>query len=181
MVRFACLALVLLFASLNLQACNSDSIATSDQAEPVEILVASNPVGATLLMAGTEIGTTPMSVSVRKTTPVNLRLKGYESSQVFLDPKGELIMTVALEPAAKAPTPQVAAPPKSTGPRTIASAKQLYREGKLDKVEYKQQVTRLKYAMKSELDTLKTRYRKGELDKLEYQKKARAIKYRYGG
>lgn len=181
MLRLTCLALTLFLATLTLQGCNSESVATSDQPEPVDIVVASNPAGAKLLMAGTEIGTTPMSVSVRKTTPVNLQLKGYEPRQVFLDPKGELIMTVALTPEKEAPTPQVAAPPKSAKQMTLASAKQLYREGKLDKVEYKQRVTKIKYAMKTDLETLKTSYRKGELDKLEYQKKARAIKYKYGG
>ena len=57
--------------------------------------------------------------------------------------------------------------------------KQMYRQGKINKLDYNAQVRKLKHQMKSELVDLKTLYKKGEINKHNYVRRVNEIKYRY--
>ena len=188
MLRLILLPLALM---LPLQACNSESVATKQHADPVNIMVASSPAGATVLMQDAKIGKTPMTISVRQTTPVKLQLEGYEPQQLFVDPQGQMNLIVTLTPKPKpavepststsSAKPTTAQASTSQTHYTFTSLKKLYRAGELDKIEYNQQVTRLKHAQKAELNDLKAKYRRGELDKLDYEQQVRKIKFKYNG
>jgi len=171
--------LILIFlAFVPLAACSNESVADKE-AKPATIKVASIPSGATVLMQGAKIGTTPMEVTVRQTTPVELELKGYKNGRLFVDPAGKMNLIANLE-ALPAPAPK-ATPSRSGAPTTIRKLKEQYRAGDIDKIEYRRLVTKLKNRMKTELTRLKQAYKRGDIDKVEYQRRAQKIKYRYKG
>ncbi len=174
-------ALIVLILAIPFYGCTTDSEA-DQRGEIVKIVIASNPPGATILMKGAPIGKTPMQLSVRQATSVNLELQGYKKQQLLVDPTGPLNLVVNLVPLPITATPDKEKKPTSAQPeKTFTSLKQSYRSGEIDKVEYSRQVTKLKHKMRAELNSLKEAYRRGDIDKVEYRRRAQKIKHRYKG
>jgi hypothetical protein len=94
-------------ASAMLAACSNDSevpravaVAMSAPATTAdkEILVASNPSGAILVLKGAKVGETPMKLLVRGDTNVILEKEGYVQQALLITPKSEPNMVVTLVP-----------------------------------------------------------------------------------
>lgn len=129
------ITMLLFVLALFVGGCDKGAVATGE-GKPVDVLVASNPSGAEVLMQGAVLGKTPMKVPVRQSTPVEVRLAGYASQTVFLEPQGPGSYIVTLQgsapppaPAAPAPAPAVA----SAGARHDADFARLVKDLNLQK------------------------------------------------
>jgi hypothetical protein len=64
-----------------------------------EVLVATEPAGAKVILKGAEVGTTPMKLLVRGNTNVVLEKEGYVKQALMITPESEPNMIIKLEPA----------------------------------------------------------------------------------
>ena len=96
-----------IIASAMLAACSNDSevpravaVAMSAPAKTAdkEVLVASQPSGAKVVLKGAKVGETPMKLLVRGDTNVILKKEGYVQQALMITPKSEPNMVVTLVP-----------------------------------------------------------------------------------
>ncbi len=175
--------ILLLPLTLALSGCDSSS--------PADILIASKPSDAVILMDDVEIGETPMQVTVIEEMQIEIRKPGFVSYKATLSPKDAPNLLVKLTPATENPEqaasknaspPNTAAKPATqSSPVTIARLKQWYKAGRISKADYKQRVHQLKTKRDMELRALKERYRRGEINKSQYSQLVRRIEYKYEG
>jgi PEGA domain len=62
------------------------------------VTIATVPSGATVSLAGAELGTTPYSLQLKGTTIVELSLPGHASQRITVEPSGEPNLVVKLVP-----------------------------------------------------------------------------------
>jgi hypothetical protein len=82
------------------------------EAADKEVLIATQPTGAKILLKGAEVGATPMKLLIRGDTNVVLEKEGYVRQALMLTPKSDPNVVVTLVPAdgaAAEPAPEVAA------------------------------------------------------------------------
>jgi hypothetical protein len=87
------------------------------EAADKEVLIASQPAGAKILLKGAEVGATPMKLLIRGDTNVLLEKEGYVQQALMLTPKSDPNVVVTLVPAAGA----AAAPPAEPGVAVAAA------------------------------------------------------------
>ena len=87
-----------------------------------EVLIASQPTGAKVLLQGAEVGATPMKLLIRADTNVVLEKDGYVRQALMLTQKSDPNVVVTLVPSTE-PQPQAAAPiaPAAAEPEAAAS------------------------------------------------------------
>jgi len=151
-----------------------------------EILIASKPSEATVRLNQADIGITPLKVVVQKDAAIEVSKPGYQSYVNIISSTDEPNLIVTLEKNQSASRPARPAKPrlsiaKARTRLTITELKHMYKQGRINKLDYSAQVRKLKHQLKYDLADLKMRYKRGGIDKYEYQRRAKQIKYRYEG
>ncbi len=148
------------------------------------ILIASKPSEASVRINQVEMGKTPVKVLIKKDSAIEVSKPGYRSYVQILTPTDEPNLIVTLEKnqsvAKSARTPRLKRA-KTKQRLNFTKLKQMYRQGKINKLDYKAQVRKLKHQMESELVDVKMLYKKGEINKYNYVRHVNEIKYRYKG
>jgi hypothetical protein len=104
------------------------------EAADKEVLIATQPTGAKILLKGAEVGASPMKLLIRGDTNVVLEKEGYVRQALMLTPKSDPNVVVTLVPADGAvaePAPEIAAAAVDTGP-SKTSGKTGKKTGKTD-------------------------------------------------
>ncbi|MDD5308389.1 MAG: PEGA domain-containing protein [Deltaproteobacteria bacterium] len=170
-----------------------------------QVVVASKPEGASVLLQGAKVGVTPVTLQVKEDTNLVLELDGFVRQALLVTPDGrpnhvvQLIPAPALqccpcqgdanegkaEPRKSASAAALEPPrPKAAGGggiRTMREAKEAYRAGRVDRYEYGRVTDGIREKLRAEIDELKRAYRAGEMSKADYERKARAVKLKYEG
>ena len=148
--------------------------------QPKEILIASKPSNANVRLNQVDMGTTPLKIIVQKNSILEVSKSGFQSSSRIVSSLDESNLIVTLDkngsikkrrPVAKSAPPML----------TIARVKQMYRQGKINKLDYSAKIRNLKHRMETELIDLKMLYKRGGINKYDYKLRAKQIKYRYTG
>ena len=164
-----------------------DQKKSSDQkpqpGEPKQILVASKPSEATVRLNQKDLGVTPLKVIVVKDSAIEVSKPGYQSYVNILSYADEPNLIVTLEKNQSTTKATRLRPTAArTKPRlTIYAVKQMYRQGRINKLNYSARVRKLEYQMKSDLLDLKMLYKRGGINKYDYGRRVNEIKYRYKG
>ena len=149
--------------------------------EPKEILIASKPSNANVRLNQVDMGTTPLKIIVQKNSILEVSKPGYQSDSRIVSSVDESNMIVTLEKSGSVKKKQPVAKASVKPRMTIRSVKQMYKQGRINKLEYSEKVRNLKHRMQTELVDLKMLYRRGGINKYEYKLRAKQIKYRYTG
>jgi rare lipoprotein A (peptidoglycan hydrolase) len=151
--------------------------------EPKKILIASKPSEATVRLNQENLGVTPLEVIMVKDSALEVSKPGYQSYVNILSYADEPNLIVTLEKnqsASKTTRPRPTVARKK--PRlNISDVKQMYRQGRINKLKYSARVRELEYQMKSDLLDLKMLYKRGGINKYDYGRRVNEIKYRYKG
>jgi len=83
---------------------------TTQEAADKEVLIATQPTGAKILLKGAEVGATPMKLLIRGDTNVVLEKEGYVRQALMLTPKSDPNVVVTLVAAEGAPETPPAEP-----------------------------------------------------------------------
>ncbi|MEE9356691.1 MAG: PEGA domain-containing protein [Methylococcaceae bacterium] len=139
-----------------------------------EVLVVSKPCDANVRLNQKDLGTTPLKVTVQKDSAIEISKPGYRSYVNILSPGDQphLIVTLNKEPArAKAATPRL----------SITRVKQLYQQGRINKLDYSAKIRQLEHQLETDLIDLKMLYKRGGINSYDYERRVREIKHRYRG
>ena len=88
-----------------------------------EVLIATVPTGAKILLKGAEVGATPMKLLIRDDTNVVIEKEGYVRQALMLTPKSDPNVVVTLVPAEGAVAVAVAEPAAETESQRPTSSK----------------------------------------------------------
>ena len=154
--------------------------------QPKEILIASKPSEATVRLNQVNMGITPLKVTVQKDSAIEVSKSGYQSYVNILSSADEPNLIVTLEKnqsAAKSARPRHRSSniAKARPRLNITQLKHMYRQGKINKLDYSAEVRKLEHQMESDLIDLKMLYKRGGINKYDYGSRVREIKYRYQG
>lgn len=144
--------------------------------QPVEILIASEPCNAKVLLNQVDRGTTPLLLNIAKNSVIEVRKTGYQSYVNQLSSADAPNLIVRLEK-----NQSVAKPKSSISGLNITKLKHMYWQGKINKLDYSARLRELEHRMESDLINLKMRYKRGGINKYDYERRAKQIKYRYKG
>jgi hypothetical protein len=142
-----------------------------------QVLIASNPGEARVMMDGAELGTTPLELTVTEGAVVSVEKEGFEPEElVFGADVGPNVVVQLMA----IPTPTSV---PYTGPRytTMRQIKIAYREGDISRVQYDEYKRQINQRRAVELEQAKADLRAGRLTEGKYKKKVRAIKAKYEG
>jgi uncharacterized membrane protein len=140
-----------------------------------DVLIASKPSNAIILLDDVEIGLTPMKITVTKEVNVEIRKKKFISYKATLSADNAPNLLVKLEPDGKDEAIN------QNNPVTVSQLRNMYNTGKISQSDYNQRVRQVKSRMDMDLRAVKTRYSRGELSKSKYNQLVKQIKHRYLG
>lgn len=149
--------------------------------EPREILIASKPSNASVRLNQVDMGTTPLKIIVQKNAILEVSKPGYQSDSRIVSSLDETNMIVTLEKSGSVKKKRSVAKASVKPRMTIRRVKQMYKQGRINKLEYSEKVRNLKHRMQTELVDLKMLYKRGGINKYDYKLRAKQIKYRYTG
>jgi hypothetical protein len=130
MLRVTCPILILVAVAI--AACTPEPPPPQPQPAPVaqepadspdadkEVLVATEPAGAKVILKGAEVGTTPMKLLVRGNTNVVLDKEGYVKQALMITPDSEPNLVITLVPSGEAPAETEAEGEASAAPASMA-------------------------------------------------------------
>jgi hypothetical protein len=87
------------------------SVAAPQEAADKEVLIATQPAGAKVLLQGAEVGATPMKMLIRGDTNIVLEKDGYVRQALMLTPKSDPNVVVTLVPSGEPAAPVAAVAP----------------------------------------------------------------------
>jgi len=140
-----------------------------------DVLVASKPSDAIILLDDVEIGLTPMKITVTKKVSIEIRKDKFTSYQATLSAESAPNLLVALEPVEKVEDIT------QDDSVTIAQLKYMYNTGKISKTNFDTRVRQVRSRMDMDLRAAKARYIQGELSKSKYNQLVKQIKHKYLG
>ena len=139
-----------------------------------QVLIASNPAGAVVKIAGTEVGRTPVSLTFAEETTISVEQNGYESQEIQVDKSTGPNLIVEL---VRIEIPES----KKADYSTMRQIKSAYNEGSISRAQYDQFKTKIRANRAVELERAKRDLREGRITEEKYKQRVRAIKQKYEG
>ena len=139
-----------------------------------QVLIASEPAGATVKIQGSEVGHTPVSMVFEEDTAITIEQRGYESQEVVITPGTGPNLVVNL---VRIETPDA----EAVGYTTMDQIKAAYDAGDISKSRFEQYKAEIRARRAIEVERAKRELREGRLSEVKYKERVRAIKEKYEG